>query len=71
MNEELKGMTVNERLWHLRLFDDYDEAVSTQNATKLREVLSRCEIGDENVSAIVTQKINTEQGGAPNRLHAE
>lgn len=66
MKEDLKGMTVNERLWHLRLSDDYDEAVSTQNETKLREVLTRCEIGDENVSAIVSQKINTEQGGAGN-----
>ena len=66
MNEELKGMTVNERLWHLSLFDDYDEAVSTQNEKKLREVLTKSEIGDENVSAIITQKINTEQGSGGN-----
>lgn len=66
MNEELKGMTVNERLWHLSLFDDYDEGVSTQNEKKLREVLTKCEIGDENVSAIITQKINTEQGSGGN-----
>jgi hypothetical protein len=62
MSEELKGMTVNERLLHLGLFDDYDEAVSTQNETRLREVLIRCDLVAENVSAIVAQKIKKHNG---------
>jgi len=62
MNEKLKGMTVNERLWFLQLSDAYDNAVATQNETKLREVLTRCEIGDDNLSAIVAQKMRKEQG---------
>lgn len=55
--EDLKGMTVNERLYHLELFEEYDKAVDTQDADSLREVLAQLHIGGENIEEIIKAKI--------------
>jgi hypothetical protein len=55
--EDLGGMTVNERLYHLGLFQDYDQAVDAQDPERLRAVLSHLHIGTENIEAIIKTKI--------------
>ena len=55
--EELKGMTVNERLFATGLFDEYDQAIDARDEKRLREVLSLLYIGDENIEAIIKTKI--------------
>jgi len=44
---ELKGMTVNERLFFLGLIDQWDEAAKTRNRPKMIEVLIQCKFTKE------------------------
>lgn len=55
--EELRGMTVNERLWATDQFDEYDAAVASNDAARLREVLERLHIGEANVLAIIEARL--------------
>jgi len=50
------GMTVNERLFHLNLFDQFDSAIKKKDENMLREVLKKCHLSEDNIEGIV--KIN-------------
>ncbi|HRH37491.1 MAG TPA: hypothetical protein PK760_04055, partial [Flavobacteriales bacterium] len=52
---ELGGMTVNERLFHMGLFEEFDLAISRQDVARLQEILALLEIGQENTNAIITR----------------
>lgn len=47
MNEQYKGMTVNERLYVSGLFDKFDKAVEEKDIKKIIEILKAIEIIDE------------------------
>lgn len=53
------GMTVNERLYHLNMFDEFDMAVSEGDENKLRLILGKCLLSEENINELVSSKINT------------
>ena len=57
--EDLKGMTVNERLYHLGLFNEYDQAIESQDIEKLRIVLTQLHIGSENIEEIIKTKLSS------------
>ncbi len=40
--QELGGMTVNERLFALDLFDEWDESVNSRNRNQMIQILSQC-----------------------------
>ncbi len=50
----LAGMTVNERLYHLGLFDAFDAAARSRDLTALIQVLVRAQFSEE--QAAVTAK---------------
>jgi len=45
--EELKGMTVNERLFSCNLFDEWDVAVKNRNKDEMIKILSKVELTQE------------------------
>ena len=53
----LGGMTVNERLFHLDLFDQYDSAVIQKDENKLREILLKCQLSNDSIEEIIKTKI--------------
>lgn len=55
----ISGMTVNERLFHLNLMDDFDTAAANKDESTIREVLIKCMLSDEDINAIIKSKINT------------
>lgn len=57
----LGGMTVNERLFHLELFDQFDAAVKQKNKNALKLILKKCHLSDENIEEIIKRKFDTEQ----------
>jgi len=56
---QIGGMTVNERLFHLNLFEYFDTAVTEKNEAKLRELLKKCLLSNEDIDAIVKSEFNT------------
>lgn len=46
-DKRLAGMTVNERLAELDLFDEWDDAVKRRDTQKMRKILLRCDLGVE------------------------
>lgn len=46
-------MTVNERLFELNLFDDWDNAVKQRDMSKMRKILLRCDLGEESANKTV------------------
>ncbi len=44
---ELQGMTVNERLGVLGLFDEWDAAVSSRDRDRMIKVLKQCAMSQE------------------------
>lgn len=46
-------MTVNERLYHSGLMDDFDKAIKLRDMQKAKSILDRLELGEENVKAIL------------------
>jgi len=61
LKAKIDGMTVNERLYHLNLFNKYDIAIAEKDEEKLREILVKCHLDEKNISAIVTAKISPEK----------
>ena len=55
--QSIHGMTVNERLFTLGLFEEFDRAVAKQDVPHMRAVLSKCILGDDNVEAIIRQQL--------------
>jgi hypothetical protein len=52
--EQAGGMTVNERLYHAGLLDEFYEAAERQDAVVLREILEKVFLDEKNIEAIVT-----------------
>ena len=57
LRQSIHGMTVNERLFSLGLLQEYDQAVSERDEPRLRGVLFKCFLGDDNVEAIIKQQL--------------
>ncbi len=47
------GMTVNERLFHAGLLDDFDKSIEEQDKTKLVLILEKVFLSRENIEAII------------------
>lgn len=56
-NEELKGMTVNERQYATDQFDEFDAAVASQDEVSLRQILEHLHIGEASIVAILESEI--------------
>jgi hypothetical protein len=61
LNQSIQGMTVNERLFNLGLFDEFDAAVDVGDVPRLRAVLSKCFLDRENIETIIKQKIENKK----------
>lgn len=46
-DDQIAGMTVNERLAHFALFNDFDSAVKSRNISAVIAVLQRANLSDE------------------------
>ena len=57
--ELLGGMTVNERLWHLGLHDQYDAAIDRRNEAEISAILRKCMLSQDNIDAIIKSKFDT------------
>jgi hypothetical protein len=51
-------MTVNERLFHIGLFDDFYEAAEQRDETKMRTILEKLYLGSADVEAIIISQLN-------------
>jgi hypothetical protein len=47
------GMTVNDRLFHAGLLDDFDKSIEEQDKTKLVLILEKVFLSRENIEAII------------------
>mgnify|MGYP003340091387 CR=1 FL=1 len=54
---EIRGMTVNERLWALGLLDSFDRAVAEGDVAGLRDMLHRCFVDEPSIDAIVAKML--------------
>lgn len=57
-NKNLKGMTLNERLYALGLLDRYDEAAARKDRNELLNLLKECELTEQQAHASVEQILN-------------
>jgi len=55
---QARGMTVNERLWAIGLFDEFYQAVHKQDEDTMRSILEKLYIGPNNVEAIIENARN-------------
>jgi hypothetical protein len=53
--QEVSGMTLNERLYLSGLLDDFDKAITQQNAEELKHILERVYISFEDIDFIIKQ----------------
>ncbi len=53
--KEASGMTVNERLYLADLMEDFDEALSENNKTKLKTILEKIYLPQEDIQFIIEQ----------------
>lgn len=53
MDEDLSGMTVNERLFALGLSGEFDRAVKKGNEHEIRRVLKLARLDDKSIEEIV------------------
>ena len=59
LTQSLNGMTVNERLSTLGLMDEFDRAVERRSEDRLKVVLSKCFLTQDNVRAIIDRQLKT------------
>lgn len=57
ISQSIHGMTVNERLFTLGLLGEFDKAVEKQSEDRLKTVLSKCFLTQENIRAIIDQQL--------------
>ena len=55
--KEMSGMTVNERLFLSGLINEFDEAVAQKNKLKLKSILEKIYLSQENIQIIIEQKL--------------
>ena len=53
MDNRYSGMTVNERLFVSGLIDKFDKAVNKRDAEKIRSILKKVELTEENILPIL------------------
>ena len=53
--QEVSGMSLNERLYLSGLLDDFDKAITQQNAEELKHILERVYISFEDIDFIIKQ----------------
>jgi len=53
----LRGMTVNERLYHLNLFSAWDTAISRRDRASASAILQKCEIPNSDIDKILDAEI--------------
>jgi hypothetical protein len=58
MTNKYNGMTVNERLWASGLSDEYYDAKNKKDIRKMKDILDKLEIGEENVKNIIDLFLN-------------
>jgi hypothetical protein len=57
LTQSIHGMTVNERLFTLGLLDEFDKAVEKRSEDRLKAVLSKCFLTQENIQAIIDKQL--------------
>ena len=57
LTQSIYGMTVNERLFNLGLLEEFDDAVARSDEPRLRKVLFKCFLDEQNVEAIIEQQL--------------
>lgn len=57
VTQSIHGMTVNERLFVLGLFDEFDSACKKKSRCEMERVLSKCFLTHENLQAIVEKEL--------------
>lgn len=60
--EDLRGMSGNERLYHLKLIDQFDRAVEARDEEELCRILERAEFPQASIDLIIE---NVRQFGTP------
>jgi hypothetical protein len=53
MDRNLAGMTINERLGELRLFEEWDKAAGERNRAKMIEVMLKVDLTEDEAIATV------------------
>lgn len=54
---DLAGMTVNERLFHKGLPDEFERAVREADIPVLRRILTSMELDEQNVHAVIKSRL--------------
>ncbi len=57
MREDAVGVTVNERLFHAGLIDDFDKSIEEQDKAKLILILEKVFLTQDNIGVIVKKYI--------------
>lgn len=57
-NQNLSGMTVNERLYTMQLMADFEEASLNQDKDKLDAILTKIEVDEESKKAIIINALS-------------
>jgi hypothetical protein len=55
--KSIHGMTVNERLFNLGLLDEFDVAVRKRDKMRLRAILAKCFLNEQNIEAIIENEL--------------
>ena len=55
--QSIHGMTVNERLFALGLLDEFDKAIERRSEDRMRAVLSKCFLTQDNIQTIIDQQL--------------
>lgn len=53
MEDKYAGMTVNERLYVGGLMDEFDQAVESRDAHKVRSILNKVDLTEESIRPIL------------------
>lgn len=57
LTQSIHGMTVNERLSTLGLLDEFDKGVERRSEDRLKIVLSKCFLTQDNIRTIIDQQL--------------
>jgi hypothetical protein len=57
LTQSIHGMTVNERLFSLGLLEEFDKAVERRSEDRMKVVLSKCFLTQDNIQAIIDRQL--------------
>lgn len=60
MDNNYGGMTVNERLASAGLMQAFDEAIKSSDEVQIRMLLTRVEVDEQSIAAIVTKCVSND-----------